>query len=84
MNKIHDAIIIGVGPIGIAAAVQLLSRKLKPLVLEKGISAGSAMLDWGHIRFFTPWPYIIDKAVANLLDMNGWVYPNREYLQAVK
>ncbi|WP_444912710.1 NAD(P)-binding domain-containing protein [Microbulbifer sp. PAAF003] len=53
MNKIHDAIIIGAGPIGITAAVQLLSRKLKPLVLEKGISAGSAMLDWGHVRVFT-------------------------------
>ncbi|WP_445359909.1 phytanoyl-CoA dioxygenase family protein [Microbulbifer sp. EKSA005] len=38
------------------------------------------MLEWGHVRVFTPWPYIIDKAVANLLDMNGWVYPNRKYL----
>ncbi|WP_444944083.1 NAD(P)-binding domain-containing protein [Microbulbifer sp. ZKSA006] len=80
MNKIHDAIIVGAGPIGIAAAAQLLSRNLKPLVLEKGISVGSAILEWGHVRVFTPWPYVIDKAVATLLKKNGWTYPDKEQL----
>ena len=38
-----DAVIIGAGPIGIAAAAHLLTRGLKPLVLEKGPSAEHAI-----------------------------------------
>lgn len=80
MKQIHDAIIIGAGPIGIAAAAQLFSRGLKPVVLEKGTSAGSAMLEWGHVRVFTPWSYAIDNAVASLLLKNGWTYPDQDHL----
>ena len=38
-----DAVIIGVGTIGIAAAAHLLARGLKPLVLKKGLSAEHAI-----------------------------------------
>ncbi|WP_444900678.1 NAD(P)-binding domain-containing protein [Microbulbifer sp. VAAC004] len=80
MKNVHDVIVIGAGPIGIAAAAQLLSRGLQPLVLEKGTSAGSAMLEWGHVRVFTPWSYMIDETVASILQKNGWHYPDKEYL----
>ncbi|WP_299496888.1 NAD(P)-binding domain-containing protein [uncultured Shewanella sp.] len=57
-------IIIGAGPIGIAAAAQALSRGLTPLVLEKGTTVGTAMLKWGHVKVFTPWQYIVDNRLV--------------------
>jgi len=38
VNPKSDVIVIGAGPIGLAAAAQLQSRGLNPLVLEKGAS----------------------------------------------
>ncbi|QFT54812.1 aldehyde dehydrogenase family protein [Microbulbifer sp. THAF38] len=68
MKNVHDVIVIGAGPIRIAAAAQFLSRGLQPLVLEKGTSAGSAMLEWGHVRVFTPWSYMIDEVLKKVND----------------
>ncbi|MBX2819553.1 MAG: NAD(P)-binding domain-containing protein [Rhodothermaceae bacterium] len=72
--------IIGAGPVGIAAAAHLLNQGLQPIVLEKGQRAGHAMLEWGHVKVFTPWKYITDKAVVSLLEETGWKYPEKEYL----
>lgn len=47
--------IIGAGPIGLAAAAQLLARGLEPLVLEAGPEVGHAVRAWGHVRMFSPW-----------------------------
>ena len=71
---------IGAGPVGLAAAAHLLARGLEPLVLEKGHSAGHAMLEWAHVRVFTPWQYITDKAVVTLLENTGWQHPAAEHL----
>ena len=80
MNPVNQVIVIGAGPIGIAAAAHILARGLEPLVLEKGPSAGSAMLDWGHVRVFTPWSYVIDEAVEALLKQHGWAEPDRDHM----
>ncbi len=68
-------IVIGAGPVGLAAAAQLLERGLEPLVLEAGESAGAAVRQWGHTRLFSPWEYLIDAAAARLLDTAGWESP---------
>ena len=59
-NKSKKAVVIGAGPIGIAAAAQLLSRGITPVVLEKSNFVGAAMSEWGHVRVFSPWKYLID------------------------
>ncbi len=69
-------VVIGAGPIGIATAAQLLEKGLTPVVLEKGKSAGRAILEWGHVRVFTPWRLMIDPAVTSLLDGAGWTAPD--------
>ena len=73
-------VVIGAGPVGIAAAAHLKIRGLQPLVLEKGMSVGHAMKEWGHVRVFTPWEYITDKAVVQLLGDTSWQHPDKEYL----
>jgi len=68
-------VVIGAGPVGLAAAAQLHSVGLEPLVLEAGNRIGAAMRAWGHIRTFTPWRYIIDAAAEKALAPTGWTPP---------
>jgi flavin-dependent dehydrogenase len=41
-------VIIGAGPVGLAAAAHVLSRNLTPLVLEAGPRIGAGIRRWGH------------------------------------
>jgi thioredoxin reductase len=68
-------VIIGAGPVGLAAAAHVLSRSLTPLVLEAGASAGAGIRKWGHVRMFSPWRYNVDAAATSLLERHGWVRP---------
>ncbi|MHA7294238.1 NAD(P)-binding domain-containing protein [Arthrobacter sp. HLT1-21] len=68
-------VIIGAGPIGLAAAAHLLERGLQPLIFEAGTTPGAAVSDWGHIRLFSPWQFNIDAAARRLLEPTGWASP---------
>jgi thioredoxin reductase len=68
-------VVIGAGPLGLAAAAQLLERGLNPLVLEAGDGPASAVEQWAHVRTFSPWPELIDPAAARLLEPTGWTAP---------
>ncbi|KGJ72532.1 flavoprotein [Cryobacterium roopkundense] len=72
--------IIGAGPVGLAAAAQLLERGIAVVVYEEGTQAGSAIARWGHTRLFTPWQYLVDSAAARLLARSGWHMPDEAYL----
>jgi hypothetical protein len=72
------AVVIGAGPVGLAAAVHLQARGLRPLVLEAGDQVGAAMSEWGHIRTFTPWRWIVDPTARDLLAETGWSHPEEE------
>ncbi|TPE45730.1 FAD-dependent oxidoreductase [Amaricoccus solimangrovi] len=63
--------VIGAGPVGLAAAARLVERGLRPLVLERGPGAGTAIQAWGHVRMFSPWRYDIDAAARTLLEATG-------------
>ena len=45
-------VVVGAGPVGLAAAAHLLERGLEPLVLEAGDQVGAAIREWGHVRLF--------------------------------
>ena len=68
-------VVIGAGPVGLAAAAHLVSRGLKPVILERGASVGATLLEWGHVRVFSPWRYNIDAAARTLLEESGWQAP---------
>ncbi|MDG9857393.1 NAD(P)-binding domain-containing protein [Pseudomonas nitroreducens] len=69
-------VVIGAGPIGLAAAAHLLARGMTPLVVEAGAEAGASISRWGHVRMFSPWEYNIDKQAAKLLATTGWTAPD--------
>ncbi|KDN17600.1 NAD(P)-binding domain-containing protein [Amycolatopsis rifamycinica] len=69
-------VVVGAGPVGLAAAAQLRERRLRPLVLERGERAGAAVAEWHHVRLFSPWSELVDAAAARLLEPTGWTRPD--------
>ncbi|MGW6316430.1 NAD(P)-binding domain-containing protein [Streptomyces sp. NPDC055099] len=69
-------VVIGAGPIGLAAAAHLVERGIEPLVLETGASAGSAVREWSHVRLFSTWGEVVDPAAEKLLAPTGWSAPD--------
>lgn len=72
----HPLVIIGAGPTGLAAAAHAQSRGLAAVVLEAGPEAGSAVLEWGHVRLFSPWSELVDPVAEKLLAPTGWAAPD--------
>lgn len=73
-------LVIGGGPVGLAATAHLATRGLPFLVLEAGVGVADSVRRWGHVRMFSPWRYNIDKAARALLEPAGWVAPDPEHL----
>ncbi|MEU5580579.1 NAD(P)-binding domain-containing protein [Streptomyces huasconensis] len=69
-------VVIGAGPIGLAAAVHLVDQGVTPLVLEAGSTAGAAVRDWSHVRLFSTWGEVVDPAAEKLLAPTGWTRPD--------
>lgn len=67
--------IIGAGPVGLAAAANVIERGLTPLIFEAGDSVGAAIHKWGHVRLFSSWEHNIDPVSRRLLEPTGWTEP---------
>lgn len=74
-------VVIGAGPIGLAAAAHLADRGLDFVVLESGSSVAAAVEEWRHVKLFSPWRYDIDTAARRLLEQaGGWSEPDLDVL----
>ena len=71
-NEALPVAVLGAGPVGLAAAARLLERNIPFVVLEAGNQVGTNLLDYGHVRLFSPWQYNVDPAMAKRLELNGW------------
>ena len=67
--------VIGAGPVGLAAAAQIVSRGLTPVIFERGDGVGASLAEWSHVRVFSPWQYDIDAAARLLLEAASWDAP---------
>ena len=75
-ENVLPVVVVGAGPIGLAAAAQLLDRGLEPLVLEAGPAAGASVRQWHHVRLFSRWGELVDPAAEKLLAPTGWRSPD--------
>ena len=73
-------VVIGAGPVGLAAAAQLVERNLPFVILEKSATVAAVPKAWGHVRLFSPWRYNVDAAAARLLSGSGWQSPDPDAL----
>ncbi|SEP53350.1 FAD-dependent oxidoreductase [Amycolatopsis saalfeldensis] len=71
-------VVVGAGPVGLAAAAELVERGLTPLVLERGERAGAAVAQWHHVRLFSRWAELVAPAARRLLEPQGWQAPDAE------
>ncbi|MPZ01032.1 MAG: NAD(P)-binding protein [Actinophytocola sp.] len=71
-------VVVGAGPVGLAAAAELVERGVEPLVLEHGEQAGAAVAQWGHVRLFSRWAELVDPAARRLLASHGWQHPDED------
>ena len=73
-------VVVGAGPVGLAAAAHLHERGLPFQVLEAGSTPAATVREWGHVRLFSPWRFTADAAAVRLLTDAGWVRPDDEDL----
>ncbi len=74
----YQSLSSGQAPLGLPPPHISLKRGETPIVFEAGPSVGAAVLQWGHIRLFSPWRYLIDREAAALLEADGWQAPDPE------
>ncbi|MCH1883239.1 NAD(P)-binding domain-containing protein [Agrococcus sp. ARC_14] len=72
--------IIGAGPIGLAAAAHLIERGIAVRIYEAGETVADSMRQWGHVRLFSPWRYLVDDSARRLLEPSGWQVPDPSVL----
>ena len=75
---LHDAlpvVVIGAGPVGLAAAAELAERRIAFRIFETAPSAAGAVAAWSHVRLFSPWQFNVSEAAARLLAPTGWHRP---------
>ena len=76
----HPVVIIGAGPVGLAAAAHAVERGMDVVVLEAGPDAGAAIGQWAHVRLFSPWRYLVDPTMRAALEATGWTMPDEDAL----
>jgi cation diffusion facilitator CzcD-associated flavoprotein CzcO len=69
-------VIIGAGPVGLAAACRLLERGETTIVFEAASVVAATVREWGHVRMFSSWAMNVDASAASLLAAHGWTRPD--------
>lgn len=73
-------VVLGAGPVGLAAAAHLAERGVDFVVLEAGGEVGASVREWGQVRVFSPWRFNVDGAARRLLAAEGWQEPDPDGL----
>ena len=80
----RHVVVIGAGPVGLAAALGALARGFEVTVLERE-SVGASIRRWGATRFFSPLAMNVPPGAAELIRLPdpGMILTGPEYVDAV-
>ncbi len=67
--------VIGAGPIGLEASLAAVEAGMDVTLLEAGPGVGTNILDWGHVRLFTPWEMVVSPRMVGALRAAGLPLP---------
>lgn len=73
-------VVIGAGPVGLAAAAHLIKNGKVPIILEAGASIAANLETYRHVPLFSRWRHNMDCASLGLLASTGWVAPDLDVL----
>ena len=73
-------VVVGAGPVGLAALANLLDRRIPALVLEAADRVGEHFRQYGPVRLFSPWKYNLPEPIVRRLRDHGWNAPDGEAL----
>ncbi|MBU1351201.1 MAG: NAD(P)-binding domain-containing protein [Gammaproteobacteria bacterium] len=73
-------VVIGAGPVGLAAAAHLAQRGIPFVLFEAGASVAAHVAGYAHVRLFSSWRYNINRAARELLALEGWTSPPDDVL----
>ncbi|MEM9556966.1 MAG: FAD-dependent oxidoreductase [Acidobacteriota bacterium] len=76
--ELVPVVIVGAGPVGLAAAAHLLRQGLEVAVLEAGEDVGANVRSWSHVPMFSAWRNNLDAAAVELLRCEDpkWTLPD--------
>lgn len=75
-DQMLPVVVVGAGPVGLAAAAHLTTRNLSFLVLEASAHVSANLRSTAHVRLFSPWKMNVDSAAVRVLERSGWVAPD--------
>jgi 2-polyprenyl-6-methoxyphenol hydroxylase-like FAD-dependent oxidoreductase len=70
--------ILGAGPTGLEAALAAAERDWAFTVYEAGAAVASNIVDWGHVRLFSPWSLDVSPRMRRGLAALGRTAPDAE------
>lgn len=83
-KSLAPVVIVGAGPVGLAAAAQMVERGLDFMILESGPRVADSMRSFGHVRLFTPWAHLTCPTSVQLLRRGGtWTAADPDELPLV-
>ncbi|MBU0749242.1 MAG: FAD-dependent oxidoreductase [Gammaproteobacteria bacterium] len=62
-------VVIGAGPVGLAAAAHLAQRGIPFVLFEAGASVAAHVAGYAHVRLFSSWRYNINRAAREMLEL---------------
>jgi thioredoxin reductase (NADPH) len=70
MSHVHDVLIVGAGPVGLACAIEAKREGLRPLVVDKGTLVNSIVGYPAGMEFFS---------TPELIEIGGYPFPVQQY-----